>query len=45
MVGAGNWGTAMPTGKQKVRAPWGARILVVFGVVLTMVGFGGLAVA
>ncbi len=34
----------MPTGKPKVRAPWGARILTVFGVVLSLAGFGGLAV-
>lgn len=34
----------MPTRKPKVGAPWGARILTVFGVVLSLAGFGGLAV-
>lgn len=35
----------MPELEPKLRAPWGARILTVFGVVLALVGFGGLAVA
>ena len=30
--------------KTKIRSPWSARLLVVFGVVLSVVGFGGLAV-
>jgi LCP family protein required for cell wall assembly len=34
-----------PKKKTKIRAPWSAKLLVVFGVVLSLVGFGGLAAA
>jgi LCP family protein required for cell wall assembly len=34
-----------PTKRKKIRSPLGAKVVVVFGVVLTLVGFGGLAAA